>query len=102
MHKDGINQLGDATNVSWNETNQICTSHNATMLSFSGYNDVLDVQALLVEVLDNNLPLPVFLGLKSDLKVSNLFISLIFKSLNYVSNKMTTVTPIMSVYYYAC
>ena len=72
--KDDMNPLSPGLNVSWNEANQICNSYNATQTSFSNYNDILDLQALLMEVLDSTLPLPIFVGLQSDSKVSDLII----------------------------
>ena len=67
-----MNPLSPALNVSWNKANQICDSYNATQPSFSSYNDILDLQALLMQVLDSTLPFRVFVGLQSDAKVSNL------------------------------
>ena len=60
-----------AMNVSWYEAKNICSSHNATLLSFSGHNDISTVQKLLMEILYDDIPIPIFLGLKRDLKVSN-------------------------------
>ena len=41
-----------------------------TLLSFSGYNEVLTVQAFMWEILYEALPMPIFLGLKKDIRVS--------------------------------
>ena len=73
--KDNTNPLSPGLNDSWNEANHICNSYNATQPSFSSYNDILDLQALLMEVLDSTLPLPIFVGLQSDCKVSDLIIT---------------------------
>ena len=58
-------------NISWKQANDICTTHNASLLSFSDYNDVLILQALLMEILNATLPFPVFLGLEKDTGVSD-------------------------------
>ena len=73
--KDDTNPLSLGLNVSWNKFNHICNSYNATQPSFSSYNDILDLQALLIEVLDSTLPLPIFWGLQSDSKVSDFIIT---------------------------
>ena len=57
-------------NVSWFQTKNICASYNATLLRFSGYDDVLTVQAFLWEILHEALPKPIFPGLKKEFKVS--------------------------------
>ena len=69
--EDNRKQFGPVMNISWNQANEICAIHNTSLLSFSSYNDVLILQALLVEILNGTLPLPVFLGLKKDSGVSD-------------------------------
>ena len=68
-HKEDKGIFNTAINVIWYEAYDICASYNTTLLSFSSYNDILDVQALLMDI-SSTLPLPVFLGLKIDLKVN--------------------------------
>ena len=57
-------------NVSWYEAKNICISYNATLLSFSSYNEVLTVQAFIWEILYEALPMSIFLRLKKDIRVS--------------------------------
>ena len=60
--------LEDIT-VSWYEANETCTSYNSSLLSFSSYNDVMTIQALLMEVIG----LPdshIFIGLQGNKKVT--------------------------------
>ena len=61
-----------AMNVSWYEAKKICISYNATLLSFSSYNEVLTVQAFMWDILQKALPVPIFLGLKKDIRVCSL------------------------------
>ena len=51
-------------NVSWYEAKNICISYNATLLSFSSYNDVFTVQAFMWEILYEALPVPIFSRIK--------------------------------------
>ena len=64
LHEDDMSAFSPAMNVSWYEAKNICISYNATLLSFSSYNDVLTVQAFMWEILNDVLPMPIFLGLK--------------------------------------
>ena len=75
-----MSALSPAMNTSWNDANNICISYNATLPSFSGHNDVLIIQAFLWDILNEALPVPIFLGLKKDFQVymKNLYKSPIF------------------------
>ena len=66
------NSLLEGINVSWYEANETCTIHNSTLLSFSSYNDVLTVQALLIDVFGNSIKSHIHIGLQIYTKVSEL------------------------------
>ena len=55
-----------------NKADKICTSYNSTLLSFSSYNDIVTVQALLMEVLGRIIKSHIHIGLKRNTKVSDL------------------------------
>ena len=71
LHSDS---LLEGINVSWYEANETCTIHNSTLLSFSSYNDVLTVQALLIGAFGNFIKSHIHIGLQRYAKVSDLVI----------------------------
>ena len=66
------NSFLEGINVSWYEANETCTIHNSTLLSFSSYNDVLTVQALLIDVFGRFIISHIHIGLQKNTKVSDL------------------------------
>ena len=57
---------------SWYDADEICNSYNGTLLSFSSYNDVITVQALLMEVFGHIVNSHIHIGLRTYTKVSDL------------------------------
>ena len=79
--EDNLDQFGPVMNISWNQAYKICTTHNASLLSFSTYNDIFILQSLLIDILNRKLPLPVFLGLKKYSGVSgHVILTLLYKT----------------------
>ena len=53
-------------NMSWYKAQEVCSSFNASLLTYSSHNDILMIHALLAEIWYNTLKLllPVFIGFK--------------------------------------
>ena len=58
-----------AVNSSWYEAKNVCASHNATLLILASHNDIYAVQTFMIDIANHELPLPIFLGLKRDVRV---------------------------------
>ena len=58
-----------AINASWYEAKNICALYNATLLILHNHNDVYIVEEFLMDIVNETLPLPIFLGLKKDFRV---------------------------------
>ena len=66
-----MDRLDTVTKISWNEANETCASYNASLPSFSSHNDVLTVQSLLMETHEELMQFDVFIGLFTNITVSN-------------------------------
>ena len=98
IDKDGFSSANPAMNISWYEAKQACISYNSSLLTFTSPNDVLNIQAFLIEIFDDTLPMPIFIGLKRDSEVSDKcnYFSLIcsfIKCHKILSNNSVSITP---------
>ena len=84
FHNDNNTEivLFEDTRFSWTEADEMCASYNSTLLSFSSYNDVATVQALIMEAFGSLVKSHIHIGLKRNTKVndSSDFNSLVIKN----------------------
>ena len=66
-----------AVNTSWYEAKNVCALHNATLLIVTSHDDIYTIQRFLMDIVNDELPLPIFLGLNKDHRVRNFIIKLV-------------------------